>query len=123
MSVDFDSAALQTQHDEEEYDQEDYAREQEVRLPLSLKCIRICGRRTLKVHICAVVLKFWLWYTAAVGLKWATKNPNISEGGFYTPTVCLAFNPSYYWLKWKASQVCHTETGPAPSGPSSFHLV
>lgn len=30
MSVDFDSAALQTQHDEEEYDQEDYAREQEV---------------------------------------------------------------------------------------------
>lgn len=30
MSIDFDSAALQTQHDEEEYDQEDYAREQEV---------------------------------------------------------------------------------------------
>lgn len=32
MSIDFDSAALQTQHDEEEYDQEDYAREQEVRV-------------------------------------------------------------------------------------------
>ena len=30
MSIDFDSAALQTQQDEEEYDQEDYAREQEV---------------------------------------------------------------------------------------------
>lgn len=31
MSIDFDSAALQIQHDEEEeYDQEDYAREQEV---------------------------------------------------------------------------------------------
>lgn len=30
MSIDFDSAALQTQHEEEEYDQEDYAREQEV---------------------------------------------------------------------------------------------
>lgn len=32
MSMDFDSAALQTQHDdeEEEYDQEDYAREQEL---------------------------------------------------------------------------------------------
>lgn len=30
MSIDFDSAALQTQHDEDEYDQEDYAREQEV---------------------------------------------------------------------------------------------
>lgn len=30
MSIDFDSAALQTQHDEEEYDQEDYAREQEL---------------------------------------------------------------------------------------------
>lgn len=30
MSIDFDSAALQTQHDEEEYDPEDYAREQEV---------------------------------------------------------------------------------------------
>lgn len=32
MSIDFDSAALQTQHEEEEeYDQEDFAREQEVR--------------------------------------------------------------------------------------------
>ncbi|XP_078804759.1 centrosomal protein of 152 kDa isoform X6 [Oryzias latipes] len=30
MSIDFDSAALQTQHDDEEYDQEDYAREQEL---------------------------------------------------------------------------------------------
>ncbi|XP_070827789.1 centrosomal protein of 152 kDa [Chaetodon trifascialis] len=30
MSIDFDSAALQTQHDEDEYDQEDYAREQEL---------------------------------------------------------------------------------------------
>ncbi|XP_069564262.1 centrosomal protein of 152 kDa [Brachyistius frenatus] len=30
MSIDFDSAALETQHDEEEYDQEDYAREQEL---------------------------------------------------------------------------------------------
>lgn len=30
MSIDFDSAALQTQHEEEEYDREDYAREQEV---------------------------------------------------------------------------------------------
>ncbi len=30
MSIDFDSAALQTQQEEEEYDQEDYAREQEV---------------------------------------------------------------------------------------------
>ncbi|XP_059192058.1 centrosomal protein of 152 kDa [Centropristis striata] len=30
MSIDFDSAALQTQQDEEEYDQEDYAREQEL---------------------------------------------------------------------------------------------
>lgn len=36
MSIDFDSAALQTQHDEEEYDQEDYAREQEV-----------CGKKLL----------------------------------------------------------------------------
>lgn len=32
MSIDFDSAALQTQQEEEEYDQEDYAREQEVLL-------------------------------------------------------------------------------------------
>ncbi|XP_051975841.1 centrosomal protein of 152 kDa-like [Xyrauchen texanus] len=30
MSIDFDSAALQTQQEEEEYDQEDYAREQEL---------------------------------------------------------------------------------------------
>eukprot|EP00063_Salmo_salar_P050891 XP_014025726.1 PREDICTED: centrosomal protein of 152 kDa-like isoform X1 [Salmo salar] len=30
MSIDFDSAALQTQHEEEEYDPEDYAREQEL---------------------------------------------------------------------------------------------
>nr|XP_020477594.1 centrosomal protein of 152 kDa isoform X2 [Monopterus albus] len=30
MSIDFDSAALQTQHEEEEYDQEDFAREQEL---------------------------------------------------------------------------------------------
>ncbi|XP_029378778.1 centrosomal protein of 152 kDa isoform X2 [Echeneis naucrates] len=30
MSIDFDSAALQTQHEEEEFDQEDYAREQEL---------------------------------------------------------------------------------------------
>ncbi|KAM4554467.1 centrosomal protein of 152 kDa [Fundulus diaphanus] len=30
MSIDFDGAALQTQHDEDEYDQEDYAREQEL---------------------------------------------------------------------------------------------
>lgn len=40
MSIDFDSAALQTQHDEEEYDQEDYAREQEV---------------TYKTHRCCTV--------------------------------------------------------------------
>uniref|UniRef100_A0A670YJV0 Uncharacterized protein n=1 Tax=Pseudonaja textilis TaxID=8673 RepID=A0A670YJV0_PSETE len=32
MSLDFDSAALQMQHEEDEYDQEDYAREQEVRI-------------------------------------------------------------------------------------------
>lgn len=31
MSLDFDSGALQTQHEDEEYDQEDYAREQEVK--------------------------------------------------------------------------------------------
>lgn len=31
MSLDFDSAALQTQHEDEDYDQEDYAREQEVK--------------------------------------------------------------------------------------------
>lgn len=31
MSLDFDSAALQVQHEDEEYDQEDYAREQEVK--------------------------------------------------------------------------------------------
>ncbi|XP_040425698.1 centrosomal protein of 152 kDa isoform X2 [Cygnus olor] len=30
MSLDFDSGALQTQHDDEDYDQEDYAREQEL---------------------------------------------------------------------------------------------
>ncbi|KAM4749002.1 centrosomal protein of 152 kDa [Rhinophrynus dorsalis] len=30
MSIDFDSGALQTQHDDEEYDKEDYAREQEL---------------------------------------------------------------------------------------------
>ncbi|MBN3296328.1 CE152 protein, partial [Amia calva] len=30
MSIDFDSAALQTQHEEEEFDREDYAREQEL---------------------------------------------------------------------------------------------
>ncbi|XP_066448715.1 centrosomal protein of 152 kDa isoform X2 [Eleutherodactylus coqui] len=30
MSIDFDGGALQTQHDEEEYDKEDYAREQEL---------------------------------------------------------------------------------------------
>ncbi|XP_073424558.1 centrosomal protein of 152 kDa [Dendrobates tinctorius] len=30
MSLDFDSGALQTQHDDEEYDKEDYAREQEL---------------------------------------------------------------------------------------------
>ncbi|XP_043980958.1 centrosomal protein of 152 kDa isoform X1 [Gambusia affinis] len=30
MSIDFDSPALQTQHEEDEYDQEDYAREQEL---------------------------------------------------------------------------------------------
>ncbi|KAM6352498.1 centrosomal protein of 152 kDa isoform 2-T2 [Alca torda] len=30
MSLDFDSGALQTQHEDEEYDQEDYAREQEL---------------------------------------------------------------------------------------------
>lgn len=34
MSIDFDSAALQTQQEEEEYDQEDYAREQEVSVQL-----------------------------------------------------------------------------------------
>lgn len=32
MSLDFDSGALQTQHEDEDYDQEDYAREQEVNL-------------------------------------------------------------------------------------------
>lgn len=31
MSLDFDSGALQTQHEDEDYDQEDYAREQEVK--------------------------------------------------------------------------------------------
>ncbi len=34
MSIDFDSAALQTQQEEEEYDPEDYAREQEVSVQL-----------------------------------------------------------------------------------------
>lgn len=40
MSLDFDSAGLQTQQDEEEYDQEDYAREQEVQAkpPRPLRC-------------------------------------------------------------------------------------
>lgn len=38
MSIDFDSAALQTQQEEEEeYDQEDYAREQEVRYCFSYR--------------------------------------------------------------------------------------
>lgn len=61
MSIDFDSAALQTQHEEEEYDQEDYAREQEVRFPLSVRCNNICGRLTFKM--------IWLWHTAALELK------------------------------------------------------
>jgi len=34
MSLDFDSGALQTQHEDEDYDQEDYAREQEVKKKL-----------------------------------------------------------------------------------------
>lgn len=34
MSIDFDSAALQTQQEEEEYDEEDYAREREVSVQL-----------------------------------------------------------------------------------------
>lgn len=42
MSIDFDSAALQTQLDEEEYDPEDYAREQEVRLRGTLLRNRFC---------------------------------------------------------------------------------
>lgn len=40
MSLDFDSGALQTQHEEEEeeeYDQEDYAREQEVKTNKTFK--------------------------------------------------------------------------------------
>lgn len=51
MSIDFDSAALQTQHDEEEYDQEDYAREQEVRLPLSVKCNIIKMTFVIDAHL------------------------------------------------------------------------
>lgn len=42
MSIDFDSAALQTQHDEEEYDKEDYAREQEVKSCYCVKFFRCC---------------------------------------------------------------------------------
>lgn len=38
----------------------------------------------------------------------------------FTRLLCWAFDPSYYWLKGKASQVCHTETGPAPSFLSSY---
>lgn len=47
MSIDFDSAALQTQHDdEEEYDQEDYAREQEVKDTL-LQLYKVVGNNCL----------------------------------------------------------------------------
>lgn len=56
MSIDFDSAALQTQHDEEEYDQEDYAREQEVRLPLSVKCNTTKETFVVDAHLRVVVL-------------------------------------------------------------------
>lgn len=38
----------------------------------------------------------------------------------FTHLLCCAFDPSYYWLKGKASQVCHTETGPAPGFLSSY---
>lgn len=54
MSIDFDSAALQTQHDEEEYDQEDYAREQEVRhASLTLQHCEVVGITcTLQLRLC-----------------------------------------------------------------------
>lgn len=51
MSIDFDSAALQTQQEEEEYDQEDYAREQEVSVQL-LNTALISKKHTHHTDIC-----------------------------------------------------------------------
>lgn len=51
MSIDFDSAALQTQHDEEEYDQEDYAREQEVQ-----HTVTVLLRLSRHLSSC------WIWF-------------------------------------------------------------
>lgn len=58
MSIDFDSAALQTQHEEEEYDQEDYAREQEVWL---LLCVAV-----------QILFRYYLQrYLSTVSFSWA----------------------------------------------------
>ncbi|XP_066526078.1 centrosomal protein of 152 kDa [Hoplias malabaricus] len=60
MSIDFDSAALQTQHEEEEeYDQEDYAREQELQKLLTdlpddmLEDSRDCSSPELEYSTCS----------------------------------------------------------------------
>lgn len=47
MSIDFDSGALQTQHDDDEYDKEDYAREQEVRAWRLIMSTTFCHVRSL----------------------------------------------------------------------------
>ena len=83
MSIDFDSAALQTQQDEEEYDQEDYAREQEVWdswlqhckvvgvtsvLQLSYICVYLLD---LLVSLARVIfLRQLLWFVLELLLVW-----------------------------------------------------
>lgn len=63
MSIDFDSAALQTQHDEEEYDQEDYAREQEVNcLPSEENSAKVIKYFCFIFYISAK-RQIWTWST------------------------------------------------------------
>ncbi|KAG8575642.1 hypothetical protein GDO81_009625 [Engystomops pustulosus] len=58
MSIDFDSGALQTQHDDEEYDKEDYAREQELQqlltdLPQDLLDDSLCSSSSPNFSDCS----------------------------------------------------------------------
>lgn len=89
MSIDFDSAALQTQHEEDEYDQEDYAREQEVHHTHSRGCVKCLGSFLHQSHgcvlwLCAVVILLTLsWF-----LDWISGVVKYqSMIGYYT--VCI----------------------------------
>ncbi|XP_072529793.1 centrosomal protein of 152 kDa [Salminus brasiliensis] len=97
MSIDFDSAALQTQHEEEEeeYDQEDYAREQELHKLLTdlpddmLEDSRDCSSPELDYSTCSHQGENRSQHAWNGGPEWSDqpRPPSAAEGYTYESTA------------------------------------